>query len=95
MVLWCYGVFVGIIAECHYDAGRNMVAMLKGSKRYILNPPEACNKLGILSEMKHPSFRHSIYDWSDLEFAKKHFHKVPAIDTIVRTGEVLYIPSFW
>ena len=23
----------GIIAECHYDSGKNMVAMLKGKKR--------------------------------------------------------------
>ena len=32
----------GIISEAHYDTGRNMVAMLKGAKRYILNPPSAC-----------------------------------------------------
>jgi hypothetical protein len=36
----------GIIAETHYDGGRNMVAMLKGQKRYILNPPYACKYLG-------------------------------------------------
>ena len=24
----------GVIAEAHYDGGRNMVAMLKGAKRY-------------------------------------------------------------
>jgi len=85
----------GIIAASHYDAGRNMIAMLKGSKRYIINPPEACPQLGVLSEASHPSYRHSIYDWSDVEFAKKYFHKVPAIDTIVQTGEILYVPSFW
>lgn len=85
----------GIIAACHYDAGRNMIAMLKGSKRYIINPPEACADLGIISEKKHPSYRHSKFDWSNVEFAKKHFAKVPAIDTILKTGEVLYLPSFW
>ena len=36
----------GVIAESHYDSGRNMIAMLKGNKRYIINPPEACSKLG-------------------------------------------------
>lgn len=47
----------GIIAESHYDAGKNMVAMLKGAKRYILNPPEACPYLKIVSSHTHPSYR--------------------------------------
>ena len=47
----------GVIAESHYDAGRNMVAMLKGAKRYVLSPPEACPHLGIISDTKHPSYR--------------------------------------
>ena len=86
----------GIIAESHYDSGRNMIAMLRGSKRYILNPPKACSKLAIISDAKHPSFRHSVIDWSDLTQAKSHdFEHVEAIDTIVHTGEVLYVPSFW
>ena len=86
----------GIIAEAHYDSGRNMVAMIKGAKRYILNPPRMCKMLGIISDMKHPSYRHSVIDWSDIEQAKsKGFDKVDAIDTIVQTGEVLYIPSYW
>ena len=55
----------GVIAESHYDSGRNMIAMLKGQKRYILNPPAACKNLGIISDRKHPSYRHSILDWSD------------------------------
>ena len=86
----------GIIAESHYDTGRNMVAMVKGNKRYILNPPGECSKLGIISDRKHPSYRHSILDWSDeLQASASGFAKVAAIDTIIRTGEVLYIPSFW
>ena len=86
----------GVIAESHYDGGRNMVAMLRGTKRYILNPPESCDKLGIIQDINHPSFRHSIIDWSDINQARfSHFDKVNAIDTIVREGEVLYIPSFW
>ena len=36
----------GIIAETHYDGGRNMVAMIKGQKRYILTPPYTCKYLG-------------------------------------------------
>jgi len=86
----------GVIAEAHYDSGRNMVAMIRGRKRYILTPPKTCKYLGIISDMKHPSFRHSIIDWSDIQQATAHrFDQVDSIDTIVRTGEVLYIPSFW
>jgi oxalate decarboxylase/phosphoglucose isomerase-like protein (cupin superfamily) len=86
----------GVIAESHYDSGRNMIAMLKGQKRYILNPPEACKKLGIISERKHPSYRHSVIDWSDPLQAQAHkFDEVDAIDTILRKGEVLYVPSYW
>lgn len=86
----------GVIAEAHYDAGRNMVGMFHGSKRYILNPPRACSKLAIITDITHPSYRHSVLDWSDMEQAKSNrFDQVQAIDTIVRTGEVLYIPSYW
>jgi hypothetical protein len=37
-----------------------------------------------------------VIDWSNLEEAKKNnFDTVDAIDTIVKSGEVLYIPSYW
>ena len=38
----------GIIAESHYDAGKNMVGMIKGAKRYILTPSHTCKQLGII-----------------------------------------------
>mmetsp|Transcript_25690 Transcript_25690/g.42865 ORF Transcript_25690/g.42865 Transcript_25690/m.42865 type:complete len:384 (+) Transcript_25690:109-1260(+) len=86
----------GVIAESHYDSGRNMVAMLKGEKRYILTPPWSCKQIGIINDKKHPSYRHSVIDWSDMEQAStRGFAKVDAIDTVVRTGEVLYIPTYW
>lgn len=86
----------GVIAETHYDSGRNMIAMLKGSKRYILTPPHTCPKIGIISDPYHPSFRHSVIDWSDVgQATSHHFEEVDAIDTIVRAGEILYVPSFW
>lgn len=86
----------GVIAEAHYDSGRNMVAMLRGAKRYIIAPPQACPNLAIISDGKHPSYRHSVIDWSDEQQAiSSGFADVPAIDTIVRAGEVLYIPSYW
>ena len=31
-----------IIAESHYDGGRNFIAMVRGKKRYIINHPSQC-----------------------------------------------------
>jgi oxalate decarboxylase/phosphoglucose isomerase-like protein (cupin superfamily) len=92
----CRFAMRGIISECHYDSGKNMIAMMHGAKRYILTPPHTCKYLGIISDKHHPSFRHSVIDWSDVHQAQAHhFDQVDAIDTIVQEGEVLYVPSFW
>ena len=86
----------GVISEAHYDSGRNMVAMLSGVKRYVLNPPSACKSLKLIPDVDHPSYRHSIIDWSDPAEALKYgFDKVQALDTLLRKGEVLYIPTGW
>ena len=85
----------GVISEAHYDSGRNMVAMLRGVKRYILNPPSACPRLKLIADVNHPSYRHSVIDWSDPAQAKRAFEGVPALDTLLRVGEVLYIPTGW
>jgi hypothetical protein len=73
-----------------------MIALLRGSKRYILTPPAECSRLGILTDIKHPSYRHSVFDWSDpRQAAANHFEQVKAIDTVVQRGQVLYLPSYW
>ena len=86
----------GVIAEAHYDGGRNMVAMLRGAKRYILTPPTSCAHLNLIRDRKHPSFRHSEIDWSH-HSAREAFspESAGAIDTVLREGEILYIPSYW
>ena len=44
----------------------------------------------------YPFPRHSDLDWSNLDVAKEAgFAKAKAVETILRQGEVLYIPSFW
>ncbi len=52
----------GIFAECHYDTGRNFVAVLRGRRRYILSPPGECDRLAMLAT--GPSARHSGVDWT-------------------------------
>ena len=101
----------GVTAATHYDGGRNMVAMMTGAKRYILSPPKACSKLGVVTSRKHPSYRHSmlnfgrvtLIDESDdvLEMSneEKQWLKIaseaPTLSTVLKAGEVLYIPSHW
>lgn len=51
---------------------------------------------GIISNRKHTSYRHSVIDWSNVAEAKANrFDEAASIDTIVKEGEVLYIPSYW
>ncbi|CAN0114249.1 unnamed protein product [Pylaiella littoralis] len=85
----------GIIAESHFDHGKNFVLMLRGRKRYLLNPPRACPFLKIIADRAHPSFRHSEVDWSDESDWPEGFADAPALETVLETGEMLYIPSFW
>jgi oxalate decarboxylase/phosphoglucose isomerase-like protein (cupin superfamily) len=92
----CRFAMRGVISEAHYDSGRNMVAMLRGKKRYILSHPSGCTNLAIISDRKHPSYRHSVVDWTDpVQAASAGFKNVQAFDTVVRKGEILYIPSYW
>lgn len=86
----------GIISETHFDAGRNMIAMVKGAKRYILIPPNVCNKLQIETNFNNPSYRQSMLDFANADqIATSDAKNIPAIDTIINAGEVLYVPSFW
>ena len=101
----------GVTAATHYDGGRNMIAMMTGAKRYILSPPNACPKLGIVTSRKHPSYRHSmlnfgrvaLLDESDdvIEMSREEREwlriagEAPTLSTVLKAGEVLYIPSHW
>jgi len=102
----------GVTAATHYDGGRNMIAMITGAKRYILSPPNACPKLGIVSSRKHPSFRHSMLNFGrmtlldkedsnqvDMSSREKEWLRIaasaPTLSTVLKSGEVLYVPSHW
>ena len=47
----------GVVAENHYDQGRNSIVLLGGRRRYILSHPDQCNNM-VLFPMGHPSARH-------------------------------------
>jgi hypothetical protein len=85
----------GIIAEAHYDAGRNFIAMQRGRKRYVLSPPSECASLGLMKT--GPSARHSELDWSDPSTwdATSPLHHALGLEVILSAGDVLYVPSNW
>jgi len=98
----------GITAANHYDSGRNMIAMVTGAKRYMLSPPRACKRLGIVSNRNHPSFRHSMLNYgriamleelTDMPITEKKWLEftgtAEVTSTVVKEGEILYIPTGW
>mmetsp|Transcript_5315 Transcript_5315/g.7861 ORF Transcript_5315/g.7861 Transcript_5315/m.7861 type:complete len:564 (-) Transcript_5315:4988-6679(-) len=94
----------GVTAAFHYDTGRNMVGMILGAKRYILSPPIECPKMGIEKNKKHPLFRHSVLNFgrfgtTNMPEIEKEWLKIAggamSVETILKKGEVLYIPSNW
>lgn len=99
----------GITAANHYDSGRNMIGMITGAKRYILSPPRACKKLGIVSSKEHSSFRHSMLNYGHMSLLDLESTTMPreerewmemagtadAVSTVVKEGEILYVPTGW
>lgn len=83
----------GVMAECHYDSGRNFVALMRGMKRYILSSPDECPNLDMY--MKGPSARHTKGNWGDIDYAKAKLAKASAMEAILQAGDMLYIPSGW
>jgi hypothetical protein len=97
----------GVTAATHFDAGRNMIAMVTGAKRYILSPPKQCPKLGIVPLRGNAMFRHSMINFGhinlmddpDMPNGEKEWLEVSggamSLETVLKAGEVLYIPSHW
>jgi hypothetical protein len=85
----------GVVAASHFDGSRNAIAVLGGSRRYILAHPNQCKNMA-LYPMGHPSGRHSAVDWSkpDLE-AFPEFVQAKANEVILQPGQVLYLPTDW
>lgn len=100
----------GVTAATHYDAGRNMVGMIKGAKRYILSPPKECSKLGIVTARGNSLFRHSLLNFGHIPYLDtdqgndmpdqergwlERSRTAMSVETVLKAGEVLYIPSHW
>ena len=84
-----------------------MIAMVTGAKRYILSPPKECSKLGIVPTRGNAMFRHSMLNFGHINLM--HEPDMPqderewleeagdamSLETVLKAGEVLYIPSHW
>jgi Cupin-like domain len=81
-----------IIAESHYDGGRNFIAMVRGKKRYILNHPNQCTKLHMMKTGM--SARHSEIDWSDPNNFEL-FGDATGLEVVLEAGDVLFLPALW
>jgi hypothetical protein len=85
----------GVIAQSHFDGGRNAVALLGGQRRYILSHPDQCDKLA-LYPVGHPSARHSAVNWADPDLEEHpEFAQAYANEVVLQAGDVLYLPTFW
>jgi Cupin-like domain len=85
----------GVIAENHFDASRNAIVVLRGTRRYVLSHPNNCDKLTLLPQ-GHPSARHSAVDYTnpDLETFPE-FAEATANEVVLQAGHVLYLPTSW
>ena len=96
----------GVTAATHFDQGQNMVGMISGAKRYILSPPNQCSRLGIQPNRGHATYRHSLLNFANYGKRETLSSRIErnwleragsaqAIETVLKAGEVLFIPSFW
>ena len=82
----CRFGMAGVIAEGHFDTGQNMIAMLKGAKRYILMAPSQCNAAYIGIN------RHSKVTWSDVDEQRfPKFYAGRAVETVLKQGQVILV----
>lgn len=85
----------GVLAEGHFDASRNMVALVSGTRRWILAHPREC-KHSYLLPLGHPSGRHTQVDWSDPDLEKwPEFRHMRGHEVLLTPGEVLFVPAWW
>ena len=85
----------GVIAEAHYDGGRNFVVEFMGLRRWIMARPKECQNMHMY-QRGHPSSRHSMVNWSDPDYQKYPlFNNLMVHEVILRPGDALYVPMYW
>ena len=100
----CLFSMLGNVAGPHYDMTKNVIAQVKGQKRYIIMPPRECRNL-YLHESMHPSERQmrvevlaAISDTATLDHALREYPDLAsarALEVVLSPGQVLYLPALW
>ena len=91
----CRFGMTGNIAENHFDGSRNFIILFGGERRYILNHPKNCRKLGLYPRT-HPSGRHSAIDWTDPDTNMfPQFAEARGNEVVMQAGDALYLPTQW
>ena len=97
----------GVTTATHYDEAYNMVALIKGARRLILQPPNQCSKLGIQRHPQAPAKRQSLLNFQHFEYMdnpdmpekeRQWLERAATADTIqvvMSEGEVLFLPGNW
>ena len=85
----------GVIAENHFDHGRNAIAVMYGQRRYILSHPNQCANVALLPE-HHPSARHSAVDYAQPDLQTyPEFANAEGNEVVLQPGQVLFLPAYW
>jgi hypothetical protein len=80
-----------------------------GARRYVLAPPRECSKLGIITSQMSPMYRNSILNYRNFKYMhdasagmsdkERAWLQIAAgsqaVETVVKQGEVLYVPCHW
>jgi hypothetical protein len=81
-------------SAAHFDIADNFVAMVRGSKQYVLMEPDQCEHVQL--QPYGPDARHTQLDWSDPKVqASPAFQTARALHVHLKAGQVLYLPSHW
>lgn len=98
----------GIVGALHWDPIRNMLAVLSGARRIILSPPSECSKYGISPMENSPIPRHSPNNFAKRDFLDTsstisdeerellaRADEGMVVETVLKAGQVLYVPPHW
>jgi hypothetical protein len=87
----------GSATQAHYDVADNVMVVLHGTKRVQCYPPQAARALHVFSDA-HPRARKSQVNFDDPDYTRYPQYaslQPPALDVVMKAGDVLHIPAFW
>jgi hypothetical protein len=94
-VLKSIWIGAGVTSHTHYDVQHNFFVQVKGTKRFLLWPPEEADNLYLYPYL-HPRALLSQVSFTAPDLtAFPRFSKTRAIVAELKAGDVLYVPPLW